>query len=153
MSDRRFRLTIAVLATAGIAIAAYLSYTRATDTSLICPTSGCGKVQQSSYSELAGVPVAYLGVAGYALILAAAQWTSVRAVTVTAVLTLAGAGFALYLLALQLFVIDAVCTWCVTSDAVLIAITGLAFARVHARMREGRRRRPSSLGLSRETYL
>jgi uncharacterized membrane protein len=133
MTDRRLRLTIALLAAAGVAIAAYLSYSRATDTALICPTSGCGKVQQSSYSELAGIPVAYLGVAGYALILATTQGKSMRALTATAALTLAGAGFALYLLALQLFVIDAVCTWCVTSDAVLFAITVLAFARVHTR--------------------
>lgn len=135
MSDRPLRLSIALLAAAGIAIAAYLSYTRATDTTLICPTSGCGKVQQSAYSEIAGVPVAYLGVVGYALILATAAAKSLRAVTVNAAIALAGAAFAVYLLALQVFVIDAVCTWCVTSDAVLVAITALAFARLRARMR------------------
>lgn len=135
MRDRRFRLAIALLATAGIAIAAYLSYTHATDTALICPTSGCGKVQHSPYAEIAGVPVAYLGVVGYALVLVTTGANSMRALTATAALALAGSGFAAYLLWLQLFVIDALCTWCVTSDAVLVVITFLAFARIHARTR------------------
>lgn len=135
MSERRFRLSIALLATAGIGIAAYLSYTRATDASLICPTSGCGKVQHSSYSEIAGLPVAYLGLAGYTAILATTVARSVRAAAATAALALLGTGFAVYLLALQLFVIDAVCTWCVTSDVVLFAIAGVAIVRLRARLR------------------
>ena len=133
MSDRRLRFLVAALALVGIGIASYLSYTHATDTPLMCPTSGCGKVQQSSYSELAGIPVAYLGVAGYALILGTTLSARRAAATACAALAVAGAAFALYLLVIQIAVIDAVCTWCVSSDAVLLAIMLLAVVRMRRR--------------------
>lgn len=132
-SDVRLRLPIAALAIAGISIASYLSYTHATHTALICPTSGCGKVQQSSYSELAGVPVAYLGLAGYAAILLTTCSARRAAAAACAVFAVGGATFAVYLLVVQIAVIDAVCTWCVASDAVLFAITLLALVRLRIR--------------------
>lgn len=107
------------LALAGAGIAAYLSYSKLTDTSLICPTSGCGSVQRSSYAELAGVPVAYLGVAGY-LAIALAAAAGRRALV--ALLVLAAAAFAAYLLVAQLALIHAVCTWCLASDGVLLLL-------------------------------
>ena len=73
MSDRRLRLAIAGLALVGAAIAAYLSYTRISNVSLICPTSGCATVQHSSYSKLGGVPNAYLGVLAYVAIFTSAS--------------------------------------------------------------------------------
>jgi len=146
MSDRLLRLAIAALALLGLGVAGYLSYTHATSTELICPTSGCARVQQSTYSELGGVPVAYLGVAGYALILATALLGSPRAALAEVTLAIAGAGFAVYLLALQLFAIDAVCVWCLGSDVIIVAIVCLALVRARALRStlEGRQRRPSS---------
>ena len=132
MSDRRLRLATAALALAGVGIAAYLSYSRATDSALICPTSGCATVQRSTYAELAGIPVAYLGVAGYVLILASTLSASLRAAAVGTSFALAGFAFAGYLLVAQVFVIDAVCVWCLSSDAVLFAITLLALTRLRA---------------------
>ena len=130
MSDGRLRLLTGGLATVGVGIAAYLSYTRASNTALICPTSGCARVQQSAYSEIAGIPIAYLGIPGYAAILAAAAAATRRAAVAEAALALLSAAFAGYLLALQLFVIDAVCVWCLASDVVIFAIVLLAFARL-----------------------
>lgn len=131
MSDRRLRLFIAVFAVVGIGIASYLGYTHATDTPLMCPTSGCGKVQQSSYAELAGIPVAYLGIAGYALILGASLSARRVAATACLALALAGAAFALYLLVVQIAVIQAICTWCVSSDVVLLVIVLGTGVRTH----------------------
>jgi uncharacterized membrane protein len=138
MTDRHVRVATAALALAGIAIASYLSYSRATDTALICPTSGCGTVQRSAYSELVGIPVAYLGVAGYVLILMSTLSASVRAAAAGTLLALSGFAFAAYLLVAQIFLIDAVCVWCISSDAVLFAITLLALGR----LRWVRTRRP-----------
>jgi uncharacterized membrane protein len=138
MSDRRLRLATAALALAGIGIAAYLSYSRATDSALLCPTSGCATVQRSAYSELAGIPVAYLGVAGYVLILISTLGASIRAAAAGTSLALAGFAFAAYLLVAQVFVIDAVCVWCLSSDAVLFAIALVALTR----LRMVRTRRP-----------
>lgn len=124
MNDSRLRLATVALALAGAAIAAYLSYTRVTDTSIMCPTSGCATVQRSSYSELAGVPVAYLGVVGY-LAIACTAW---RRLASTA-LVLAAVGFAGYLLYAQLVLIDAVCVWCLASDGVLALLLVVAALR------------------------
>ena len=137
MPDRRLRFFVAAFAVAGIGIASYLGYTHATDTPLMCPTSGCGKVQQSSYAELEGIPVAYLGIVGYALILGVSLSARRAAATACLVLALAGAAFALYLLVVQIFVIKAICTRCVSSDGVLLVIVLGAVARIH-RLNESR---------------
>ena len=127
--DTRLRAASIALALIGAAIAAYLSFSRATETALICPTSGCGKVQHSAYAELAGVPVAYLGVAGYVLILATALSGRRPAALAATVFAVVGAAFALYLLVVQVAVVDAVCVWCLSSDAVLLALVVVSVMR------------------------
>ena len=82
-------------------------------------------MQHSDYAELAGVPVAILGLAAYLLLLGAAFRTGELARLVGAVTAVSGALFAGYLLYVQLVVIDAICQWCVASDVVigLLAVT------------------------------
>ena len=65
MSERSLRLATAALALAGAAVATYLLVVRATGSSLVCSTGGCEAVQSSPYAELAGVPVALLGLIGF----------------------------------------------------------------------------------------
>jgi uncharacterized membrane protein len=130
VTDRTLRLAIGVLAIAGIAIAGYLTYARYADVELICSTGGCETVQRSRYSVVAGVPVAVLGLIGYAVLLATAALPRAWAVAAGAAAALAGLVFAAYLLVLQLFVIDAVCQWCVASDVVLAVIAALAVLRL-----------------------
>jgi uncharacterized membrane protein len=130
VTDRALRLAIGVLAIAGIAIAGYLTYARYANVELICSTGGCETVQRSRYSVVAGVPVAVLGLIGYAVLLATAALPQAWAVAAGAAAALAGLVFAAYLLVLQLFVIDAVCQWCVASDLVLAVIAVLAVLRL-----------------------
>ena len=61
-----------LLAVLGLAVAGYLTYVHYAELEPICAGGGggCERVQNSSYAELAGVPVAVLGLVGYALILA-----------------------------------------------------------------------------------
>lgn len=134
MSDRLARIAIAGLSVAGIGIAGYLSWARAAGESVACPISGggCETVQQSSYSELAGFPVAYLGLATYVVLLALVLWDSETAKAALAAAALAGTAFAVYLLFVMAFVIDAVCVWCLASDAVLATIAGLSVWRLRA---------------------
>jgi uncharacterized membrane protein len=118
-----------VLALAGVAIAAYIEYERATGGQLACGTGGCEQVQSSKYAELLGVPVAVLGLVAYAAILATALVRPPAAALAGAVLGIAGLAFALYLLAIQAFVLDAYCTWCLASDAALAALAALTVIR------------------------
>jgi uncharacterized membrane protein len=82
-------------------------------------------VQRSDYAELLGIPVAVLGVAAYVFLLCTAFVTLELARLAGAVAAVTGALFAAYLLVAQLFLIDAVCQWCVASD-VVIALLAVA---------------------------
>jgi uncharacterized membrane protein len=130
VSERRLRLAIAGLALAGAAIAAYLSYTRISDVSLICPTSGCATVQHSSYAKLGGIPNAYLGVLAYLAMFVTAVSQRPQLVRAGAVVALGAVAYALYLLVVQLVVIDAVCTWCMASDAIVLMVAAAAVLRL-----------------------
>ena len=71
MTDRRLRLAAIVLAVLGLGVAAYLTYVHYEGVRPVCGLGGnCEKVQTSEWSKLAGVPVALLGLLGYAGILA-----------------------------------------------------------------------------------
>ena len=121
MSDRALRLSAAIVALAGIAVAGYLSWAHYADSAVVCIAGGgCETVQESDYAAIAGVPVAVLGLIAYGVILALIAWDAPIARLSAATIALMGLLFGAYLLALQLFVIDAICLWCLAND-VLIA--------------------------------
>ena len=130
MSDRRLRAAIAVLALLGAGIAAYLTVAHLTHTQVACVTGGCETVQTSRYSELFGIPVAAIGLAGYVLIGATAGFRSDLARIAGAAAALAGFVFAVYLIYVQVGVIGAVCQWCVTSDVLLALLVAATFLRL-----------------------
>ena len=131
MSDRRLRAAMIVLAVAGAGVAAYLTWVHYADVSPICATGGgCETVQKSSYSELAGIPVALLGLGGYLAILAMLFLPGEGTRLWTAALALVGAGFSAYLTYLELFVIDAICQWCVASAVIMTVIAALSVTRL-----------------------
>ena len=137
MSDGQLRLAAAALGLAGLAIAIYLTVVHYDHSSPVCVGGGggCEKVQSSDYAELAGVPVAVLGTIGYALILASLLVPGDAGRFAGALLGLVGVGFSIYLTYLELFVIDAICQWCVASAVVmaaLAAVTVIRFARPSA---------------------
>jgi uncharacterized membrane protein len=123
VDDRVLRAAVALVALAGAAVAAYLTYVHYQPDALICTSGGgCETVQQSSYAELAGVPVALLGLLGYVAVLVLVAWDSELARTLAAAIALAAAGFAVYLVLLQAFVIDAWCVWCLVNDLVIVPL-------------------------------
>jgi uncharacterized membrane protein len=123
MSDRVLRAGVAALALAGAGIAGYLTYVHYRPEALICTGGGgCETVQESSYAEVAGIPVALLGLIAYVALLALVAWDSELGRTLAAALALAALGFSLYLVSLQAFAIDAWCVWCLVNDLVLVPL-------------------------------
>jgi len=123
VTDRALRIAAALVALAGVAVAGYLTWAHFADSTVVCVAGGgCETVQESEYAEIAGVPVAVLGLVAYTVILALIVWDAPVARLAAAPIALIGALFGMYLLALQLFVIDAICVWCLAND-VLIAPT------------------------------
>lgn len=98
--------------------------------SLACPTSGCTVVQSSGYAHVFGQPLALVGLLGYLAIGCALMLPGWRGRVTAAGLAAGGALFALYLIGLQLFVIGAVCFWCVVNDTLTLSIAALLCVRL-----------------------
>jgi uncharacterized membrane protein len=118
---------VPAFAVAGVAVALYLGYVRLANSPPLCgPLVDCALVQTSRFADIAGVPVALLGiVANLAMLMLWWQQrrTAVRLAT-TLLLLLAGlfTVFSLYLTFVELFVLHAVCPWCLLSAMLFTAI-------------------------------
>ena len=130
MTDGRLRVAIGALALAGAAVAAYLVYSRYSGTRLVCTTGGCETVQHSKYAKAAGIPVAVLGLVAYLAVFATALSARVEAAAIGAAIVLGGLAFGIYLIVIQVSVIDAICQWCLASDAILAVLAVLTAERL-----------------------
>ncbi|HEY6113563.1 MAG TPA: vitamin K epoxide reductase family protein [Gaiellaceae bacterium] len=129
MTDRALRLAAAIVALAGVGVAGYLTWVHFDDAALVCVAGGgCETVQESEYAEIAGLPVAALGLVAYSIVLGLVAWDSPAARLAAATIALVGLLFSTYLLVLQLFVIDAVCVWCIANDVVIAPLLALLTA-------------------------
>jgi uncharacterized membrane protein len=130
--ERRLVALIAALALLGLLVAGYLTYIHYADVKPLCLSGngGCEKVQASSYSKLAGVPVAVLGLAGYALLLASLLLPGDSSRLAGAFVALVGFGFSVYLTYRELFTIEAICQWCVVSAVLMTALAILTTMRL-----------------------
>jgi uncharacterized membrane protein len=146
MSARALRITMIVLAAIGLGVATYLTYIHYAGIKPACTAGGsCAKVQTSIYSELAGVPVALIGLIGYVVILGsllAPENETTRFATVA--FTVVGFGFSAYLTYRELFSIHAICEWCVSSAVIMTILTGLAVWRFLRGERGGREASPGA---------
>jgi uncharacterized membrane protein len=129
VNERTLRRASVAVTVAGSMLTGYLVYVRETGSRLVCATGGCETVQSSSYSLVLGVPVALLGLLGYAAILALVIARGELAGLAQATVALTAVAFAGYLLYVQLFVLDALCSWCVVNDALIATAAALAIAR------------------------
>ncbi len=129
------RMVIAMLALLGTLIALYLTlYKVGVIGTLACSTVGnCETVQLSRWSILFGFPVATWGIGYYVSVLAIAlaglqdRWADSPAISLALfILTAWGVVFSGWLTYLELFVIHAICVWCVTSAALAVIIFLLA---------------------------
>jgi len=117
------------LAVAGLGISSYLTYTHWADASIACGGLGsCNEVNNSEYAELAGIPVAFLGALSYlALIASALAWLWRRPsgpawpVMFFWGLSLVGTLYSAYLTYIELFVLEAICVYCVASACIILA--------------------------------
>lgn len=100
----------------GFGIAAYLTTVYLQDAPPLCGTSGgCATVQHSQYAHLAGIPLPVLGLVGYGLLFITACLPGQRARTAGMVFTVLAITASLALTYIELYVIHALCLWCVGS--------------------------------------
>lgn len=127
-------MAVAVLALVGVFVSLYLLlYKLGVYGALACTGGGsCAFVQASSYADFLGIPVAGWGAGWYAAVLGVALAglrprfaSSPGTARLLAVLAGGGLLFTLYLTYVELFVLKAICQWCVGSAVLVVAIAGL----------------------------
>jgi uncharacterized membrane protein len=125
------RAASVLVALVGLGIATYLTIVHYTGAAPVCAIShGCETVQHSSYSRLAGIPVAVLGLVGYVAILAGLARDDEPARFAVAFLALGGFAFSAWLTYTEIFKIDAICIWCVASAICMTLLAALSAARL-----------------------
>lgn len=136
-------MAIAALALVGVFVALYLTlYKLGIIGQLVCGFGGCELVNTSRWATFLGAPVAAWGVVFYIVTCAVAVAGTTAALEhdprVSIVLTvLSGVGvlFSAWLTYLELFVIGAICRYCVTSAAIVTVIFMVSIADLRATTR------------------
>ena len=120
----------ALLALVGLFVAVYLTlFKLGVIGQLACAVGSCETVQMSRWATFLGIPVAAWGMGYYVVVLGIAfagtaeRWEDSPTLPLLLVLLTAwGALFSLWLTGLELFVIHAICQWCVISALISVAL-------------------------------
>jgi uncharacterized membrane protein len=125
-------VTISVLAVIGIAVSSVSLYhhygSSKTNFCDFGESFNCDIVNRSTYSSVFGIPVALIGILGYALLLALATFYRNKAETPAMLMisSTLGLGFAIYLTYIERFVLGTWCILCLSSLATIVLITVFA---------------------------
>lgn len=119
----------AALSLIGVVLASYLTWVHFDVGSLVCGLGDCHTVQASEFATIGPIPVAVLGLAMYAAVLACNLLIRLKpesespATIVAFAVALSGSVYAVYLTWIEVAVIDAICQWCVVSAALTLLLT------------------------------
>ncbi|HET6792890.1 MAG TPA: vitamin K epoxide reductase family protein [Acidimicrobiales bacterium] len=149
-THRILGLTALGLSVAGVGLSAYLTAAHyAASSILLCSSTGavdCAKVTTSSYSHIAGVPVAVLGLVYYLVMLGLClprSWADPRLRTPRTWAATGGMAFVAYLIYAELYGVHAICLWCtavhVVTFGLFAVVLGADFAAHEAAEPESRR--------------
>jgi len=136
MDKRLLQLTIG-LVVIGLLVSVYMTIFKITSNENMCIGSkDCSIVNASRYSEINNIPVAVIGVGGYAALLAV-LWLERRqgfikenGTMIFFALSLIGFFFTLYLIFLEIVLIKAYCPFCITSQVAMTLIFILSVIRL-----------------------
>jgi uncharacterized membrane protein len=125
----------------GIGVSGYLVVKRFTGGGLACTRwAQCDVVNNSLYSQIYGVPVSLLGLIGYLALLAAAASALItagrarrRALGLGFLMALGGFGFSLWLTYVEVYIIEALCSWCVASALIITLLTAVGALNLRGR--------------------
>jgi uncharacterized membrane protein len=124
---------VQVLAVLGLGISAYLTYLHYSKSiaALCTEGSGCNIVRSSSYSAILSIPVAMLGLVGFAVILGISfsKLSPFRKGLSLYLLALAGVTFSAFLTYLAVAVINVLCLYCLISSSLMVGILVLHLLR------------------------
>ena len=139
------RMGIALLSMGGVILATYLSlYKLGMISELTCAVGSCETVQLSRWATFLGLPVAVWGIGAYLAVLGIALVGLQPAFVGSRVISWLLVGlnawnvlFSGWLTYLELFVINAICMWCVVSAVLILIIFALSLFDLRAVRRQG----------------
>jgi uncharacterized membrane protein len=131
----RFQLNLRtlslILIVAGLFVSGYLSYVKLTEVPMVCVGGGvfnCEVVQNSVYSKLFGIPIAWLGFAVY-IVLGAILVLEDRAAFLREYGMILFFGinlfawlFSMWLVYVQFVLLQALCPWCLTHETIITVV-------------------------------
>lgn len=131
MRDRRLRLVQFALALIGLGAAIYLTYSKYAHEGQCAIAAGCGVVQNSPWSKVAGIPVPVLGVVGYLGILGALLAPQRNELVRLALVVMTGIGFlfSMFLMYRAYVTLDAFCPFCTTSAVMMTLLAIISVTR------------------------
>jgi len=135
--DNKLRISAFVISVIGAIDSLYLSWVKITHSQAYCGTSeGCETVSNSPYAEISGVPIAYLGLGAYLLLIGllylekrAGFWRDNAPLLVFGI-SLVGVIYSAYLTYLEIAVIHAICPYCVVSAIAMLILFIISVIRL-----------------------
>ena len=129
----------AMLVALGFLVSLYLTWIKLTNNTAACAGIGdCDAVNSSRYAEVAGIPIALVGMMGYLAIgcalVAELRWPQANWSLRLGVfgMALAGTLYSAYLTYVEVAVLHAVCPYCVISAVCMVGILILSVLRLRA---------------------
>lgn len=130
----KFALGLTVI---GIADSIYMTIYKLTDNNSMCLGSGdCSTVNASQFSEFYGIPVGLIGVIGYVALFLALYFEDKFKITRENgnlpffAASLLGFFFTLYLVYIELWVLYAICPFCLVSQITMTILFGISVYKV-----------------------
>ncbi|MBV6452033.1 MAG: hypothetical protein MHPDNHAH_02783 [Anaerolineales bacterium] len=135
--NKRLSQAAIVLTIIGLLVSIYMTIYKITSNDNMCIGSkDCSVVNASRYSEVNGIPVAVIGVAGYLALLAVQAlerkpgFFQQNGTMIFFALSVTGFLFTLYLIFLEVALIKAYCPFCITSQAAMTLIFVISVIRL-----------------------
>ena len=137
INSSRLRILAVITAGVGLLDTIYLSWVKITHSQVYCGTSGeCEIVNSSSYSEIGGFPIAYLGMGAFLVILLLLYleqrnefWQENSPLFVFGI-CLIGVIYSAYLTYVEIWILRAICPYCVLSAIAMLVLFGLSILRL-----------------------
>ncbi len=131
-----YRISVA-LVVIGLLVSVYMTIYKLTENNAMCVgSSDCRTVNESRFSEIYGIPVALVGVGGYAAMIAIhlmenrSKFLRDNATMILFALSLMGFLFTLYLIYVEVALLKAFCPFCVTSQTAMTFIFAISVIRL-----------------------
>lgn len=132
------RKILIALAAVGLLDSLYLTWIKLAEDGVCSVSSGCEVVNTSVFASIAGIPIALLGAGAYIIMLVVLlleprnDFLNFNGAMIVFGLSLIGVLYSAYLTYLEIYVIRAICPFCVLSAVVLtlmLIVSGLRLQR------------------------